>query len=99
MTRVYKLNDERYIALGAEKALHKLRPTQLLALCRLGVAVAREIDKIHLVALKKVDGDSLSRYRADAGKILAVKSLLISDDLPTLERPEKTISGSANLLS
>ena len=93
VTRVYKLNDERYIALGAEKALHELRPTQLLALCRLGVAVAREIDKIHLVALKKVDGDSLSRYRADAGKILAVKKLVDKRRLADIRASRKNYLG------
>ena len=93
MARVYKLNDERYIALGAEKALHKLRPTQLLALCRLGVAVAREIDKIHLVALKKVDGNSLSRYRADTGKILAVKKLVDKRRLADIGAPGENYLG------
>ena len=93
VTRVDELDDERDIALGAEKALHELRPTQLLALCRLGIAVAREVDKIHLVALKKVDGDSLSRYRADAGKILAIEQLVHQRRLADIGAPGENYLG------
>ena len=93
MARVYKLDDERDIALGAEIALHKIRPAELFALCRLGVAVAREVDEIHLVALKKVDGDGLSRNGADAGKILAVEQLVHQRRLADIGAPGENYLG------
>ena len=93
MARVDELDDERDIALGAEIALHEIRPAELFALCRLGVAVAREVDEIHLVAFEKVDGDGLSRNGADAGKILAVEQLVHQRRLADIGAPGENYLG------
>ena len=59
-----------------------------------GEAVSRKIDEVELVVNdEKIDKLGLARRRARLDQVFPVKHALMSEDLPTFERPAKAICG------
>ena len=76
MAHVDDLHDERDISPCGEIPLHQLRPTELLNLADLRVAVAGKVDEVECLCVKEVDGSSLAGLGADAREGFAVAQLI-----------------------
>ena len=96
MTDIDELYDEPNVAVGSEIAAYQSVPAVLLGLGDLGVAVSGEIGYAGGAVGVKIYGRGLAGGRADAGEIFAGNRRFISEDFPTLERPETAISGRSD---
>lgn len=93
MAHIHKRQNQRDISsLVGKISPDKLAPAFLFGFCDLGVAVARQIDKINVFQSVKVNGLGFSGTADTLASDFLPNILFISDDFPTFDRPANTIS-------
>ena len=87
--------ESRCVSGGGEIRLHQPAPALLFLLRHLGVAVARQIDQVHGLSSmrKKLMCVVLPGASPTRAKFFRSRSLLMTEDLPTLDLPAKAICG------